>query len=75
MIILDSNKNISIKNILIEYSKSKNLGIPYSYTEETYNQFLLTTIKNIEKNGKNVGYLAISENANDIRAAINEIFS
>jgi len=63
---------ISIKNILVEYSRSKNFGIPYSYTEETYNQFLLTTIKNVTSNGKNIGYLAISENATEIRAAINE---
>ena len=63
---------ISIKNILVEYSRSKNFGIPYSYTEETYNQFLLTTIKNVSLNGENVGYLAISENATEIRAAINE---
>jgi len=62
----------TIKNILIEYSESKYFGIPYSYTEETYNQFLLTTIKNINLNGKNIGYLAISENATEIRAAINE---
>ncbi len=63
---------ISIKNILVEYSGSKNFGIPYSYTEETYNQFLLTTIKNVTSNGENIGYLAISENATEIRAAINE---
>ena len=62
----------SIKNILIEYSESKYFGIPYSYTEETYNQFLLTTIKSVNLNSKNVGYLAISENATEIRAAINE---
>ena len=62
----------TIKNVLIEYSESKYFGIPYSYTEETYNQFLLTTIKNINLNGKNIGYLAISENATEIRAAINE---
>ncbi len=63
---------VSIKNILIKYSTSKNFGIPYSYTEETYNQFLLTTIKNVTLDGKNIGYLAISENATEIRAAINE---
>ena len=57
---------------MVEYSRSKNFGIPYSYTEETYNQFLLTTIKNVTSNGKNMGYLAISENATEIRAAINE---
>ena len=63
---------ISLKKVLINYSSSKNFGIPYSYTEETYNQFLLTTIKNVNFDGKNIGYLAISENANEIRAAINE---
>ena len=62
----------TIKNVLIEYSESKYFGIPYSYTEETYNQFLLTTIKNINLNSKNIGYLVISENATEIRAAINE---
>ena len=63
---------IFLKKILINYSSSKNFGIPYSYTEETYNQFLLTTIKNVNFDEKNIGYLAISENANEIRAAINE---
>ena len=61
-----------LKKVLIDYSSSKNFGIPYSYTEETYNQFLLTTIKNVNFDGKNIGYLAISENANEIRTAINE---
>ncbi|SVB36423.1 uncharacterized protein METZ01_LOCUS189277 [marine metagenome] len=63
---------IFLKKVLIDYSSSKNFGIPYSYTEETYNQFLLTTIKNVNFDEKNIGYLAISENANEIRAAINE---
>ena len=63
---------IFLKKVLINYSSSKNFGIPYSYTEETYNQFLLTTIKNVNFDGKNIGYLAISENANEIRTAINE---
>ena len=62
----------SIKQELIKYSKSKYFGIPYSYTKETYNQFLLTTIQNVTLDGINLGYLAISENANEIRTAINE---
>ena len=65
-------EKIFLKKVLIDYSSSKNFGIPYSYTEETYNQFLLTTIKNVNFDGKNIGYLAISENANEIRTAINE---
>ena len=72
-IVEQKKKNeISIKEILIKYSNSKYFGLPYSYTEETYNQFLLTTIKNVNVNNDNIGFLAITENANDIRAAINE---
>ena len=63
---------VSLKEILISYSTSKDFGKPYTYTEETYNQFLLTTIKNVNLDGNNVGYLAISENANEIKTAINE---
>ena len=66
------NKKTYLKEVLKKYSNSKNFGQPYTYTEETYNQFLLTTIKNVKLDGKNLGFLAISENANDIRAAINE---
>ena len=40
--------------------------------EESYEQFLLTTIKNVNDGKNNIGYLVISENANDIRTAINE---
>ena len=71
-VIEKKKKKIFLKKVLIDYSSFKNFGIPYSYTEETYNQFLLTTIKNVNFDGKNIGYLAISENANEIRAAINE---
>ena len=72
MVEQQKKNKIFLKKVLIDYSSSKNFGIPYSYTEETYNQFLLTTIKNVNFDGKNIGYLAISENANEIRAAINE---
>ncbi len=66
------NKKIYLKEVLKKYSTSKNFGHPFTYTEETYNQFLLTTIKNVNIEGVNLGFLAISENANEIRAAINE---
>ena len=66
------NKKIYLKEVLKKYSTSKNFGQPFTYTEETYNQFLLTTIKNVNIEGVNLGFLAISENANEIRAAINE---
>ena len=67
------NKNsISLKDVLFNYAASKNFGIPYTFTQEEFNKFKLTTIKNVMRNDKNIGYLAITENANDIKAAIDE---
>ncbi|MAV62297.1 MAG: two-component sensor histidine kinase [Candidatus Pelagibacter sp.] len=63
---------VSLKKVLSDYSQSKEFGKPYTFTNETYNQFLLTTIKNVNNGKKNVGYLAISEKANDIKTAVNE---
>ena len=65
-------KILSLNEILLNYSNSKDFGRPYTFTQENYNQFLLTTIKNVNVDGVNIGFLAISENANDIKAAINE---
>jgi len=69
---INKQKTVSLKDILTNYSWSKNFGKPYSFTQEEYNQFLLTTIKNVTLDGKTIGYLAISENANDIKSAIDE---
>jgi len=66
------NNKLSLTDILIDYNSSPEFGKSFTFTQESYDQFLLTTIKNVKNNGKNIGYLAISENANDIRAAINE---
>ena len=63
---------VSLSDILFNYVGSKNFGIPFTFTQEEFNKFKLTTIKNVMQNGKNIGYLAITENANDIKAAINE---
>ena len=71
-------KNIAKKNKslidfkLKNYSTSTDFGKPYTFTEETYDQFLLITIKNVFFDNKNIGYLAIIENANDVKIAINE---
>ena len=67
------NKNsVSLKDILFNYAGSKKFGIPYTFTQENFNEFKLTTIKNVMIGDKNVGYLAITENANDVKAAIDE---
>ena len=64
--------SVSLKDILFNYVGSKNYGIPFTFTQEEFNKFNLTTIKNVMKDGENIGYLAITENANDIRSAIDE---
>ena len=69
---LSKKKHSYIDIELKNYSKSNNFGKPYSFTEEAYDQFFLITFKNVFFDNKNLGYLAIIENANDIRVAINE---
>ena len=66
------NKSKSLSEIIIDYSKSSDFGKPYTFTQENYDQFLLITIKNVNDGKNNIGYLAISEKANDIRNAIHE---
>jgi len=69
---INKEKTISIKDILTNYSWSKDYGKAFTFTQEGYDKFLLTTVKSVIVDGNNIGYLAISESANDIRAAINE---
>ena len=69
---INKEKTDFLKEVLSNYSRSKNYGKPFTFTQEGYDQFLLTTIKNVTLNENIIGYLAISENANDIRSAINE---
>ncbi len=69
---IGSENSVSLKDILYNYATSKNFGIPLTFTQEEFNKFKLTTIKNVMQKDKNIGYLAITENANDIKAAIDE---
>ena len=70
--LLQNKFSESINKNLLEYTNSKNLGKPFTFVEETYSQFLLITIQNVRIGEKNIGFLAVSENANEIRTAINE---
>ena len=69
---INKDKAIPLNDILLKYSESKNFGKSFTFTQENFGQFFLTTIKNVNIDGVNIGFLAITENANDIRAAINE---
>ena len=69
---IDKKKILSFKNVLETYINSDEYGTPHTFAEENFNQFNLITIKNINKSGSNIGYLAIKENANDIKIATGE---
>ena len=69
---IGNDNSVSLKDILFNYAGSKNFGIPFTFFQDEFNKFKLTTIKNVMQDGKNIGYLAITENANDIKAAIDE---
>tara|TARA_B110000444_G_scaffold187185_1_gene176447 strand:- start:298 stop:1839 length:1542 start_codon:yes stop_codon:yes gene_type:complete len=63
---------VSLKDILFNYAGSKNFGTPFTFTQQEFNNFKLTTIRNVFRDNKNIGHIAITENANDVRVAINE---
>tara|TARA_A100001234_G_scaffold90372_2_gene79657 strand:+ start:1877 stop:3418 length:1542 start_codon:yes stop_codon:yes gene_type:complete len=69
---IGSENLVSLKDILFNYASSKNIGKPFTFTQDEFNNFKLTTIKNVFRDDVNAGYIAITENANDIKAAINE---
>ena len=69
---IEQEKLVSLKDILKDYANSNKSGNPYTFIQENFNQFKLTTIKDVKREGLNVGYLAITENANDIKTATDE---
>ena len=66
------NDEQNISNIAKEYSISTEYGKPFTFTEESYNKFILSTLKNFIINDENVGYIFVVERANDIKTAIDE---
>ena len=68
----DKKKTTAFKDILKVYSTSDKYGNPYTFVQEDFNQFKLTTIKNIINDNQNIGYILITENANEIKIATDE---
>ena len=66
------NKNLPFKDTLNKYLNSDSYGNSYTFIKEDINQFKLITIKNVIKDNVNIGYIAITENANDIKIATDE---
>ena len=69
---IEKKRNKILVGRVADYSLSNNFGRPLTFTSENYNQFKLSTLKNIIVNDNAEGFLVISENANEIRTAINE---
>ena len=63
---------VSLRDILYNYAGSKNFGLPFTFTQQEFNNFKLTTIKSVFRKDQNIGYIAIIENANDVKGAIDE---
>lgn len=62
----------SFKDLLERYNNSDNYGNFYTFTEDNLNQFKVTTVKNVKSDENNLGFIVISENANEIKTAIDE---
>ena len=69
---ISETKNLPYKNILNKYLSSDTYGNAQTFVHENLNQFQLITIKNVIKDNTNIGYIAITENANDIKIATDE---
>ena len=49
---IGTENSVSLRDILINYATSKNYGIPFTFTQDEFNKFKLTTIKNVMQDGK-----------------------
>ena len=66
------NKIFKIENIILKYKTSKNFGNPFTINSKINNNYIVSTIKNVNIKGKNLGYLVISELSNEIIIAVEE---
>ena len=62
----------SFKDLLERYNNSDSYGNYYTFTEDNLNQFKVTTVKNVKSDENDLGFIVISENANEIKTAIDE---
>ena len=68
----NNETKVSFKDLLERYNNSDNYGNYYTFTEDNLNQFKVTTVKNVKSDENNLGFIVISENANEIKTAIDE---
>ena len=66
------NETFRIENIILKYKTSRNFGNPFTINNKINNNYIVSTIKNVNIKGKNLGYLIISELSNEILIAVDE---
>ena len=66
------NKIFKIENDILQYKTSKNFGNPFTINSKINNNYIVSTIKNVNIKGKDLGYLVISELSNEIIIAVEE---
>ena len=73
-IVLKENRksNFNTRNYVKEYSKLKNIKNKFVVGETINNNFYVITINVVRNNEKKMGYIAVSEIANDILVAVTE---
>ena len=70
--VLKKNKIFKIENVILKYKTSKNFGNPFTINSKINNNYIVSTIKNVNIKGKNLGYLVISELSDEIIIAVEE---
>ena len=66
------NKIFNIENVILKYKTSKNFGNPFTINSKINNNYIVSTIKNVNIKGNNLGYLVISELSDEIIIAVEE---
>ena len=67
-----NEKNFKIENEISKYKISKNFGFHHTINNKINNNYIVSTIKNVKIDDKNLGFLVISELSNEIIIAVEE---
>ena len=68
----ESKSTTRIKNIIDKYKLSRNFGKALTVNNEVNNNFFVETIKNVNIDNENLGFIVISELSNEIKTAVQE---
>ena len=70
--IQENKKIFKIENKILKYKASRSFGDPLTINNKINNNYIVSTIKNVNINNKNLGFIVISELSNEIIIAIEE---